>query len=146
MAIEPCVVCDCIPGNISPQKFNQDVEIILCGILAALTDDIIPVAAAPITPSVPVTVAFGAITGTYQLASGIVGSGVVLGYLHIQNNTDADIKIGISSTQDWITVFATESRDIQLPIQTPGSLGGIYYKYTGAAPTQGTLYIEGGHY
>lgn len=36
MALTPCDPCSCIPGNISVDKFKQDVEIILCNILAAV--------------------------------------------------------------------------------------------------------------
>lgn len=40
----PCEPCNCIPGNISNDKFKQDIEVILCNIVAALagtTDDLL---------------------------------------------------------------------------------------------------------
>jgi len=35
MTLTPCEPCNCIPGYIDNVKFKQDVEIILCAILAA---------------------------------------------------------------------------------------------------------------
>lgn len=37
MPLTPCDPCNCVPGYIDNVKFKQDVEVILCGILGALS-------------------------------------------------------------------------------------------------------------
>ncbi len=36
MSLTPCAPCECIQGIIQNEKFKQDIEIILCDILAAI--------------------------------------------------------------------------------------------------------------
>lgn len=145
MALEPCVPCNCIPGNISNDKFKQDVELILCAILEAFDGGGISVTIAPVNPVPRFSAAFGTITDTPQ-NSGLFGSGSKFGYLHITNTTDATIIISSDSSTEWFVIPSGGERDIQIPVQLSGDLGGIYYHASPALPTIGTLYIEGGNY
>jgi len=42
MTLLPCSPCGCIPGNISNEKFKQDVEILLCNNVGSLSIPSIP--------------------------------------------------------------------------------------------------------
>lgn len=140
-----CEPCKCIPKNLLLNDFRFRVAKTLCLILESITGGIV-VTIAPVNPVVPVVVPFGSITAVTQ-DSAIFGSGVGFGYLHIANTTDVDIIIGSSATTDWFTIFSGTEKDIQVPVQLSGTLGGIYYKSsTATLPTKGALYIEGGKF
>lgn len=133
MALTPCVPCDCISANIPNDKFKQDIETILCGILGG-------------TGGSQATFVTGSVAGA---AGGVPTTGVKL----IENTGNMGKQISINNTTDRALLISLDDGvTYGYPVAaTTGSLvidlGGsglytakdIYAKAVGSNTTSGTL-------
>lgn len=96
-----------------------------------------------LSPQAERVVAFGAVTGSFVLATSIFLDGVVSLYLYSSMNEE--LKLSLDGVNNWITlpegpvVFIFDSKSNKAPI--PGKYG-IYVKNNGTPPASGSLYIS----
>lgn len=140
MTLTPCVPCNCIGGNIDNNKFKQDVEIILCAILAALPG---PGGAAPV--QLPdVTKAFSFFTNAYQ-ALGFVDSAKEVSYVTITNDSDGVYAVSFNNSTEQYRILANSYKIITFDGANLDATNDMYMKYV-TAPTIGNVIVEGYYY
>lgn len=141
MALTPCQPCSCIDGNIPNDKFKQDIEVILCAILAAAGGTPAPFTnnwnyfeqAVPASVPAAFTVAL-AVTDGYK-------------WIRVLNDLNAAIELSFDGgTLRQFKINAGENLDIPLFANRLAPLS-VFYRYaTGEpAPTLGKIEIIGGY-
>lgn len=96
-----------------------------------------------LVPQAERRIAFGAMTGNYQLVGAKFLDGIVS--LYIYTSLNQETKVSLDGVTDWITIpqgqagFVFDAKSNKAPI--PGKFG-FYVKHNGVAPTTGTLYIS----
>lgn len=137
MVFTPCNPCaNCIQSNIPNDKFKQDVEFILCQILAATSGETSPLAV--FNPQISIA--------AVDLNAAYTNTGAVNGYkgLYIINTTDSDLEFQFGSSTIGNIDFTVQSNANKEFIFAPAkSLGSLYVRWKGGAANIGSLIIEG---
>lgn len=134
MTLTPCAPCDCIGGNISDQKFKQDLEIILCGLIASNNG---------LTNVPAVTMAFGSISGTY--ATSAFTPAESLRQLAVYNSTDKAVQLSYDAgATNGPVIPAGASRVFDFAAD--GGLmdvNTVFVKSIGGSPGSGSVILDG---